>query len=287
MSSAIELTIDPRQRPLGGGMVRRLLPYRERRMVGPFAFADLIGPDLLEPGASIDVNAHPHIGLSTVTYLFDGRMMHRDSTGAVQLIEPRAVNWMTAGAGVTHTERSHPDDVGASRTMHGLQTWVALPNDAEDISPSFEHAGAAEIPTEQVGDSIVRIAVGSGWGQRSPISGSSPLILAELQLAGSSSVPIVASFPELAVLAVDGDVRVNGETVAAGRLAVLRSDVKTAVSGQGTAVVLGGEPVGKRHIWWNFVHSDKGRLEQAKADWLAQRFPIVPDDHDPFVALPS
>ncbi len=287
MTSAIELRIEPRDRPVGGGQVRRLLPHRTRRMVGPFIYADIIGPETLAPGAGINVDAHPHIGLSTVTYLFDGRMVHRDSTGAVQTVEPGAVNWMTAGSGVSHTERSHTDDVTKARTIHGLQTWVALPVEAENISPSFQHAAAADIPTESVGRSLVRVAVGSGWGLDSPATGSSPLILAEIRLEAESPVPIDSKLPELAVIALDGDVRVNDETITPGQIAVLTRHAAARLSGSGSAVVLGGEPVGKRTIWWNFVHSDPDRIEQAKADWAAQTFPTVPADHDPFVPLPT
>lgn len=286
MSSAVELRIDPRLRPVGGGEVRRLLPYRARRMVGPFIYADVIGPETVAPGSGINVDAHPHIGLSTVTYLFDGRMVHRDSTGVVQAIDPGAVNWMTAGSGVTHTERSHPDDLPHARTLHGLQTWVALPNHAEDVEPSFEHAAASDIPIDRIGPSSVRVAVGAAWGLESPVAGSSPLVLAEIALDEGASVPIASDLPELAVLALSGDVRVNDEAITSGQLAVLRSGAATTLSGAGAAVVLGGEPVGKRTIWWNFVHSDPDRIEQAKLDWSAQRFPQVPDDHEPYVPLP-
>ncbi|MEO5723742.1 MAG: pirin family protein [Ilumatobacteraceae bacterium] len=285
--SAIELRIDPRDRPVGGGQVRRLLPYRARRMVGPFIYADVIGPESFRPGKGINVDAHPHIGLSTVTYLFEGRMVHRDSTGAVQTIEPGAVNWMTAGSGVAHTERSHPDDVPTSRLMHGLQTWVALPTEAEEVTPTFQHTAAGEIPTDKIGRSSVRVAVGSGWGLDSPVTGSSPLILAEVALDGDSPVPIKSKLPELGVIALSGDLRVNDQTIASGQLAVIRADASATLSGSGTAIVLGGEPVGKRTIWWNFVHSDPDRIEQAKADWASQRVWQVPQDHEPYVALPA
>lgn len=287
MTSAIEHRIDPRNRPVGAGQVRRLLPHRTRRMVGPFIFADVIGPEALSPGSGIDVNAHPHIGISTVTYLFDGRMVHRDSTGAVQTIEPGAVNWMTAGSGVTHTERSHPDDLSSTRGMHGLQTWVALPADAEESDPSFHHVAQSEVPHETSGRSAVRVAVGSGWGLESPVTGSSPLILAEVTLDASSPVPVGSDLPERSVLALTDGVRVNDEAIDPGQLVVLRTGAAATLSGTGTAVVLGGEPVGKRHIWWNFVHSDLDRIEQAKSDWLEQRFPVVPNDHEPFVPLPA
>ncbi len=287
MTSAIELRIDPRDRPVGGGQVRRLLPYRTRRMVGPFIYADVIGPETLAPGSGINVDAHPHIGLSTVTYLFDGRMVHRDSTGAVQTIEPGAVNWMTAGSGVAHTERSQPDELASTRSMHGLQTWVALPTEAEEIEPSFQHEQGADIPTDKIGQSSVRVAVGSGWGLDSPVVASSPLILAEITLHPDSPIPIASKLPELAVIALTGDIRVNDETVTSGQLAVLRTQTATKLSGSGTAIVLGGEPVGKRTIWWNFVHSNPDRIEQAKSDWANQRFAEVPGDHDPFVPLPT
>ncbi|MEM9655774.1 MAG: pirin family protein [Actinomycetota bacterium] len=285
--SAIELRIDPRSRPVGSGQVQRLLPYRLRRMVGPFIFADVIGPDALQQGAGIDINAHPHIGLSTVTYLFDGRLVHRDSTGATQTVEPGAVNWMTAGSGVAHTERSHPDDIGRDRTMFGLQTWVALPDGAEEVGASFEHLPAPDVPTDRTPGADIRVAVGSGWGLESPVTGSSPLVLAELHLDGTAAVPVTTGHAEIAVLVLDGAVAVNDEALVVGQLALLRTDVTSRLSGRGTVIVLGGDPVGPRRIWWNFVSSDPDRIEQAKEDWLAQRFPTVPGDHDPYVPLPG
>lgn len=285
--SAVELRIEPRRRPVGAGQVRRLLPHRTRRMVGPFIFADVVGPEILKPGASVDIDAHPHIGLSTVTYLFDGRMVHRDSTGAMQTIEPGAVNWMTAGSGVTHTERSHPDDIPGGRALHGMQMWVALPEEAEETAASFQHASAAQIPTDRLGGSTVRVAVGSGWDHDSPVSGSSPMVLAEVRLEENSPFPIATDHPELAVVTVGGEVKVNDEAVAVGHLVVLRAGVAATLRGSGTAIVLGGEPLGKRHIWWNFVSSDADRIEAAKRDWSAQRFPTVPDDHDDWIPLPA
>lgn len=284
---AIEPRIDPRTRRVGAGSVRRLLPYRQRRMVGPFIFADLIGPETLAAGTGIDINAHPHIGLSTVTYLFDGRLVHRDSTGAVQTIEPGAVNWMTAGSGVTHTERSHPADRPTEQTLSGLQTWVALPAEAEQTDPSFQHAPAAMIPTEQIGRSHIRVAAGTGWNLESPVSGSSPLVMAEISLDESSPVPVAVAHPELAVLALDGHLTLNDQVVEPGQLAVLRTDIAATLTGSGSAVVLGGDPVGQRHIWWNFVSSDPEEIEQAKLDWIEQRFQTVPHDHEHHVSLPT
>ncbi len=256
-------------------------------MVGPFTFADLIGPEELDDTMSPSIDAHPHIGLATVTYVFDGRMVHRDSTGAVATIEPGDVNWMTAGAGVVHTERAHPDDADVPRRLHGLQTWVALPDASEESAPSFEHADASALPSEQVRNSHVRLAVGTGWGMESPVVGASPLVLAEVRLDVESPVPISTPHSEIAVMSVGGDVTINSERIDAGQLAVLDTSQKLTLGGSGTAVVLGGEPVGKRYMFWNFVHSDKDRLEQAKADWVAQRFPLVPGDHNPYIPLPT
>ncbi len=256
-------------------------------MVGPFTFADLIGPEELSDATSPNIDAHPHIGLATVTYLFDGRMVHRDSTGAVATIEPGDVNWMTAGAGVTHTERSHPDDANVARSLHGLQTWVALPEASQEVAPAFEHADAVALPTDRVGRSRINLAVGTGWGMESPVVGASPLVLADVRIDADSPVPISTEHAEIAVLAVDGDIAINHERIDAGQLAVLDPSRELTLSGSGTAIVLGGDPVGKRHMFWNFVHSDRDRLEQAKADWLEQRFPLVPGDHDPYVPLPQ
>lgn len=284
--NALELVIDPRERPVGNGTVRRLLPFRKRRMVGPFVFADVIGPEELAPGQGTDVDAHPHIGLATVTYLLDGRMVHRDSTGAIQTIEPGAVNWMTAGSGVTHTERSVPEDRERTLTLAGLQLWVALPDGAEDTAPSFEHCPASAVPVLDFGASSARLAVGEGWTVRAPVSGASPLLLAEITLVDGSPVPVESPHQELGVLALSGGVSVDGHRLDEGQLAVVPRSGAT-LTGSGTAMVLGGDQVGPRHIWWNFVHSDLDRIESAKADWLAQRFPTVPNDHDPHVPLPA
>ena len=284
--TAIDMVIEPRNRPVGSGTVRRVLPWRERRMVGPFIFADIIGPDHLAPGAGVDIDAHPHIGLSTLTYLLAGRLVHRDSTGAVQPIDPGAVNWMTAGAGVTHTERSHPEDRGSAGDLHGLQLWVALPSGDEDGAPSFEHHPAASVPTIEMPSAAVRIVAGSGWGATSPVGVSSPLVLAQLDLDDGAAVPLDAAHPERAVLTVDGRVTIDGAPLDPGRLAVITPETTPVLGGPGRAVLLGGAPVGSRHIWWNFVHSDPARIEEARAAWAAQRFPLVPDDHDPWVPAP-
>ncbi|MAT04093.1 MAG: hypothetical protein CL424_03500 [Acidimicrobiaceae bacterium] len=284
--AAIEMIIDPRERPVGRGTVRRLLPWRRRRMVGPFVFADVMGPESMGPGQGMDIDAHPHLGLSTVTYLLRGRAVHRDSTGAVQTIDPGAVNWMTAGGGVTHTERSHPDDRAGTAEMFGLQTWVALPDDAEDGEARFEHSSAASVPVDGVGGVTVRLAVGTGFGLAAPIAGSSPLMLAQLELSGGGAT-LEPEHTERAVIAMAGDVFVDGRRLDVVQLVVVRPGSRPRVSGTGTAMVLGGEPVGDRHIWWNFVHSDRDVIEAAKSRWEQQQFPLVPDDHDPWVPLPG
>ena len=283
---AVEMVVEPRVRPVGAGEVRRLLPFRKRRMVGPYTFLDVMGPDQLAAGAAMNVDAHPHIGLSTLTYLFEGRIVHRDSVGSVQAITPGAVNWMTAGSGITHTERSHPDDVPTSRTSHGLQMWVALPVESEDGPPGFEHCAVDDVPETRYGEVTVRLAVGTGFGMAAPIPGSSPLILAELVLGGGA-IRVDDSHTERAVLALDDGLTIDGSRLPEGRLAILEPGATPELRGAGRAVVIGGEPVGERFIWWNFVHSDRDRIDAAKADWMAQRFPRVPDDHDPWVPLPA
>jgi redox-sensitive bicupin YhaK (pirin superfamily) len=283
--AAIEMTIAPRSRPVGAGKVERLLPVRQRRMVGPFIFCDHIGPDDLPPGIGVDVPSHPHIGLSTLTYLFDGSMVHRDSLGSVQTIEPGAVNWMTAGRGVAHTERS--GDRTTERTVHGLQLWVALPDETEDGSPSFDHQPAGAIPSADLDGARVRLMAGSGYGLRSPVPVSSPLVLAELHLDGTSVVPLDTLHEERALLVLDGDIRLDRTPLPRGHLTVVAAGTTPSLDGSGTVVLLGGEPVGPRYIWWNFVHSDRDVIEQAKVDWAAQRFPVVPGDQDDWVPLPG
>lgn len=284
--AGIDLLIEPRVRSIGRGQVRRVLPWRARRTVGPFTYADVMGPEDFAPGSGLDVDAHPHIGLATVTYLVEGRIRHRDSTGVVQVVEAGAVNWMTAGEGVTHTERTLDEDRAAGASLFGVQTWVALPDDREDGPPGFEHLDADRVPVVEADGVQVRVAVGTGWGEASPVAGASPLVLADVALSGGS-VPVDTGHPEVGVLALDGDVRVDGFAVGPGRLAVLDGPRRRTLSGTGRAVVLGGEPVGPRHIWWNFVHSDPERIEAAKDRWRRQAFPTVPGDHDPYVPLPS
>lgn len=275
----IERVITPRRRSVGASEVDRLLPFHARRMVGPFIFADLIGPEELGPGRGADVPPHPHIGLATVTYLFDGTMVHRDSTGAVQTIEPGGVNWMTAGAGVAHSERSPEEARPVTSSLAGLQTWVALPDESEDVEPSFQHAGAAELPAVSDGGVSVRLLVGTGFGAASPVPGASPLFHADVHLDAGTRVALPAEHEERAVLVVDGDVEVDGEPIAPRHLAVVEpGDAVVRAASRARVMVFGGAPVGRRYIWWNFVASNQERIDAAKADWAAGRFASIPGE---------
>lgn len=283
----IERVITPRRRSVGASEVDRLLPFHARRMVGPFIFADLIGPEELGPGRGADVPPHPHIGLATVTYLFDGTMVHRDSTGAVQTIEPGGVNWMTAGAGVAHSERSPDEARPVTSSLAGLQTWVALPDESEDVEPSFQHAGAAELPAVSDGGVSVRLLVGTGFGAASPVPGASPLFHADVHLDAGTRVALPAEHEERAVLVVDGDVEVDGEPIAPRHLAVVEpGDAVVRAASRARVMVFGGAPVGRRYIWWNFVASNQERIDAAKADWAAGRFASIPGETQR-VELPS
>ena len=285
---SIERIVAPRRRQVGASEVDRLLPFHARRMVGPFIFADLIGPEELAAGVGSDVPPHPHVGLATVTYLFDGSMVHRDSTGAVQRIDPGGVNWMTAGAGVAHSERSPDDARAVASPLAGLQTWVALPAESEEVAPSFEHAAADAVPAVSDGGVAVRLLVGTGFGAASPVAGASPMFHADVTIAAGGRFALPPEHAERAVLVVDGDVEVDGVAVAPRHLAVAEPGDAIVSSSAGARVMaFGGAPVGTRYIWWNFVSSSQDRIEAAKADWAAHRFGEIPTDHTERVELPS
>jgi redox-sensitive bicupin YhaK (pirin superfamily) len=283
----VERIILPRRRRVGASEVDRLLPFHARRMVGPFIFADLIGPEELAPGVGADVPPHPHVGLATVTYLFDGAMVHRDSTGAVQRIDPGGVNWMTAGAGVAHSERSPDDARAVASPLAGLQTWVALPDEAEEVAPSFQHVGAETLPAVSDGGVSVRLLVGTGYGAVSPVPGASPLFHADVSLAAGARFALPAEHEERAVLVVDGDVSVGGVAVPPRHLAVVEpGDAVVATTDGARVMTFGGAPVGPRYIWWNFVSSSQERIEAAKVDWAEHRIGEVPGETDR-VELPA
>lgn len=287
--TVIDLEIDPRPRDLGGFVVRRVLPYARRRMVGPFIFFDHIGPVRFEPGRGIDVRPHPHIGLATVTYLFEGEIVHRDSLGYVQTIRAGDVNWMTAGRGIVHSERTGPEARAAGAPLHGIQSWVALPRAAEETAPSFHHHPAATLPMVDAGGATLRLIAGRGWGATSPVTTASGLFYADAAIAPGGTLELDAALGERAVHVVDGSVRIDaGREVTAGRMLVLRDGATVTVAAPNGArvIALGGAPLdGERHIWWNFVSSSLERIEQAKRDWEADRFGRVPGD-DERIPLP-
>ncbi len=275
---------------LGGGFtVRRLLPAAQRRNVGPFVFFDHFGPVTEEPGANHDVRPHPHIGLATVTYLFEGAMMHRDSLGTQQLIEPGAINWMSAGRGIVHSERRPEALRGTAFVNHGLQLWVALPRAHEEDPPSFSHIAAAQIPQLVVNGAQVRVLAGSAWGAASPLRTPMETLYLDIQLSAGQTLTLPPLAAEMALYTVQGDVSVDGQALPPHQLAVLQAGASVSVAApQGArCVVLGGEPLdAPRHIWWNFVSSRKERIVQAAADWQAQQMGSVPGDAE-FIPLPA
>lgn len=282
-------TLTPHTKDLGGGFtVRRLLPAGQRQAVGPFLFFDHFGPITAQPSDNHDVRPHPHIGLATVTYLFEGAMLHRDSTGVVQRIEPGAINWMTAGRGIVHSERT-PDDLRAvTRRSHGLQLWAALPQAHEEDAPSFSHTPAAAIPSAVVEGAQVRVLIGSAFGLASPVPTLSPTLYVDLALPAGAALRVPNAAPERALYGIDNAFTVNGQTVPPGVMVVLPEGLEPELqAGQGARVMLiGGVPLGPRFMWWNFVSSRKERIVQAGDDWAAQRFEPVPGETE-FIPLPQ
>lgn len=285
----IELVIDQRRRDIGGFEVGRVLPQAARRMVGPFIFFDHMGPKVFEAGfpRSVDVRPHPHIGLSTVTYLFEGQITHRDSVGVTQEIRPGEVNWMTAGRGITHSERF--EDLRArGGTMHGIQAWVALPDALEETDPSFAHHDAADLPTYE-GDGLwARLIAGKGFGAEAKVKTHSPMFYAHWALEAGAKAQLPAEYPERAAYVAAGEVEVDGHSYGAGKMLVFQPGEPVLFTALSPAIVmlLGGEPVGPRFIDWNFVASSKDRLEQAKADWRAGRMKLPDADDQEFIPLP-
>lgn len=288
---AIEAVIVPRARDLGGFEVRRALPSAARQMVGPFIFFDHMGPADFAPGKGIDVRPHPHIGLATVTYLLEGEILHRDSLGEVQPIRPGAVNWMTAGSGIVHSERSADDVRAAGGPLYGLQTWVALPSDQEESEPGFIHYPAESIPQGDEGGTRLRVITGTHEGLTSPVAAASPTLYADIALEDGAAARIPADYSERAIYVVSGAVAVEGQWggFQAGELVVLKPGAEIVLRGIGPTrlMLAGGEPLdGPRHIFWNFVSSRPDRIEQAKEDWRERRFAHVPGEHE-FIPLPG
>ena len=287
----VELVLLPRAHDVGGFEVRRALPASERQMIGPFIFFDQMGPGEFLTGHGLDVRPHPHIGLSTVTYLFDGEILHRDSLGSRQPIVPGDVNWMTAGAGIAHSERTDKALRSHSNRLFGIQSWVALPRDAEESAPGFAHHGAAELPRVDDHGVGLRLVAGAGWGLSSPVAVSSPLFYADAALEPGAALPLPDEYEERAAYVLDGEVEVAGDRFAPGRMLVFRARDRLALrAGPAGArlLLLGGAPMeGPRYLFWNFVSSSRERIEQAEADWREGRFGTVPGDEAEFIPLPE
>jgi redox-sensitive bicupin YhaK (pirin superfamily) len=290
LPAGLDALIIPRAHDIGGFEVRRALPTRARQMVGPFIFFDQMGPGEFLTGHGLDVRPHPHIGLSTVTYLFEGEILHRDSLGTQLPIRPGAVNWMTAGQGITHSERSAEAARRAPQTLFGIQSCVALPASQEEIDPSFTHHTEDSLPLAREGRSEARLIAGEAWGLCAPVQVHSPLFYADLQLAPFAAWPMPDGHDERAAYVVQGAMEVAGEVFEAGRMLVFRAgDGITLRAGPlgARALLLGGAVMdGPRHMFWNFVSSRRERIEQAKADWAAGRFAKVPGDEAEFIPLP-
>jgi redox-sensitive bicupin YhaK (pirin superfamily) len=288
--SSVEIAIVPPERDLGDGFtVRRALPAVQRRMVGPFIFFDQMGPALLHDGQGLDVRPHPHIGLATVTYLFEGEILHRDSLGTMQVIQPGAVNWMTAGRGIVHSERSPPQSRIGSSSLFGIQTWVALPKQHEETEPAFVHHDVSELPVFEEAGVTVRLIAGTLYGLRSPVKTFSEMFYADALLPAGSRLTLGAEHEERAIYVADGSVQIDGVSFPAGQLLLLRAGTATVLDAQDHArlLLLGGEPMdGQRHIWWNFVSSSPERIRQAAQDWAARRFDAVPGETE-FIPLPE
>jgi redox-sensitive bicupin YhaK (pirin superfamily) len=286
-SGAIELLLDPDSKDLGGFSVLRVLPAPGRRTVGPFIFFDHFGPAEFPPGEGIQVRPHPHIGLSTVTYLFDGEIVHRDSLGYELPIRTGAVNLMTAGRGIVHSERAG-DDLNETSHMHGIQSWMALPLEEEEREPDFNHYPADDLPEFEQQGSSIRLIMGSAWGRESPVRQYLPTFYAECRIPAGGVLDLPTGYEELAVYVVAGEIDIDGQQAGERRMAILRAGCSASIAAASDShvMLIGGENPGQRHIWWNFVSSSKERIEQAAEDWREGRFEKVPGD-DEFIPLPG
>jgi redox-sensitive bicupin YhaK (pirin superfamily) len=293
--NSIELVIEGRRRDLGGFEVGRVLPWTKRRSVGPFVFFDHMGPKQMAANLprKVDVRPHPHIGLSTITYLYAGEIVHRDSLGFHQVIRPGEVNWMTAGRGISHSERFETMREHGG-LLHGIQAWIALPAADEETAPAFVHHAAEELPIEREGGVSRRVIAGKAFGKSSPVRTHSPIVYVHIELEAGASTAIPEShgpdgYSERAAFVAAGTVRVGRESYEAGNMIVFTRDSQPRIVADtaATVMLLGGEPLGERHIWWNFVSSRPERIEQAKADWRAGRIALPVGDADEFIPLPE
>lgn len=285
-SGSIELIIEPDAKDLGGFSVRRVLPSPERRMVGPFIFFDHVGPAEFPPGEGIQVRPHPHICLSTVTYLFEGEIIHRDSLGYVQPIRPGAVNLMTAGSGIVHSERAG-DDLDTDSRLHGIQSWMALPLDDEEGAPDFTHYPADALPEFERDGVSIRVIIGSAFGHDSPVAQHGPTLYLECRMPAGSALELPRDYDELAAYVVSGQIRIGDRDLGGRLMAVIRAVETPRLEAQSDShvMIIGGSNPGERHIWWNFVSSSKQRIEQASDDWREGRFDEVPGETE-IIPLP-
>ena len=289
-TSEIATVIDARPRDLGGFTVGRVLPAPARKLIGPFIFFDHMGPAAFPPGHGIDVRPHPHIGLATVTYLFEGEIVHRDSLGSHQPIRPGDVNWMTAGRGIAHSERTGTELRQSGSRLDGLQLWVALPLRHEETDPEFHHHPARDLPAAGIGGVRIRVLAGSAFGETSPVRTFSPLFYVDAAMPAGSELPLPDEPEERAAYVVSGTVACGNERAERGRMLVFTPGLKATLRAVGDARValVGGAPIdGERHIFWNFVSSSQARIEQAKRDWREGRFPKVPGDEQEFTPVPD
>ena len=286
-NASIALRLEPREADLGEFSVRRVLPSRRKRSVGPFVFFDHMGPATFPPGQGIAVRPHPHIGLATITYLFEGEIMHRDSLGVVQPIQPGAINLMTAGRGIVHSERAG-SDLDEVSVLHGIQSWIALPEEQEEQEPAFAHFPAEQIPQVQFAGAAVTVIMGTAYGVVSPVTQYSPTLYLDCQLEAGATLTLPQDYAELAVYVVEGELEIDTATYPAGVMAIAAAAAAPILHARAASriMVVGGSPLGPRSLFWNFVHSSPERVEQAKADWSAGNFPLVPGDNE-FIPLPD
>jgi redox-sensitive bicupin YhaK (pirin superfamily) len=286
----IEQTLTPVTHDLGAFKVRRVLPARERTMVGPFIFVDEFGPAQMLPGEGMDVRPHPHINLATVTYLFDGAIQHKDSVGSDQRIEPGAINLMTAGKGIVHSERSPADMRRQGPSFYGMQTWLALPDGKEEIDPAFEHVPSDGLPLVEGEGVSARVLMGTLWGHTASTTCHSPTVYADLLLDAGASLAIDAEADERAIMVTEGETELDGQRLEQFSLYVLAPGHRATfkASSPSRALLMGGEAFAtRRHVYWNFVSSSKDRLQQAREDWIERRFPLVPGDEEEFIPFPE
>ena len=290
MNDSIVQTIAPVTHDLGDFKVRRVLPSRERTMVGPFIFVDEFGPARLSPGEGMDVRPHPHINLATVTYLFDGAIEHRDSLGTRKVIEPGAINLMTAGQGIVHSERSPADRRAEGPSFYGMQTWLALPDGKEELPPAFDHVPSGGLPLIEDGNSSARVLMGTLWGATADTLCHSPTIYADIILGTGGSVPIEADADERAIMLVGGEAELDGQPLEQFTLYLLQPGhiARLTSASEARAMLMGGGAFETpRHVFWNFVSSSRDRINQAKEDWKAMRFPLIPGDDEEFIPIPT